>query len=298
MVVEDEPDIYDVLLAMFEIWGIEGVAFVDGGEAVAWIDSVDRGEVPGDLPELAILDIRLPEVSGPDIGARLRLSPRLKHMAIVLVTAYRLKPEDEADARARADADLLLYKPLPPMEEFRKTLDDLIAKRKAMAAQQSVIKPITAPPVPVSVEKVEKVAESSHTSAPHRDPIKPPNAEPISDNKIKSPASTGTINTGTINTGTVKPPTAPSLPRTTKPLLPTPPANPSTPPSGSPVVTGNNSGNSSGPAGSSAGTPTPPKPASAPAPSTPPSTPSSASSPTPPASNNPPPKPTQNKPNP
>ena len=37
MVVEDEPDIYDVLLAMFEIWGIEGVAFVDGGEAVGWI---------------------------------------------------------------------------------------------------------------------------------------------------------------------------------------------------------------------------------------------------------------------
>ena len=61
MVVEDEPDIYDVLLAMFEIWGIEGVAFVDGAEAVAWIENVDQGRVRGELPELAILDIRLPE---------------------------------------------------------------------------------------------------------------------------------------------------------------------------------------------------------------------------------------------
>src|ERR1700690_2295059 len=95
MVVEDEPDIYDVLLAMFEIWGIEGVAFVDGGEAVAWIDDVDSGKVPGELPELAILDIRLPEVSGPEVGARLRTSPRLGRVAIVMITAYRLTPEQE-----------------------------------------------------------------------------------------------------------------------------------------------------------------------------------------------------------
>ena len=76
MVVEDEPDIYDVLLAMFEIWGIEGVAFVDGAEAVSWIEDVDRGNVVGELPELAILDIRLPEVPGPEVGARLRRSER------------------------------------------------------------------------------------------------------------------------------------------------------------------------------------------------------------------------------
>ncbi|MBZ0308233.1 MAG: response regulator, partial [Anaerolineae bacterium] len=92
MVVEDEPDIYEVLLAMFEIWGIEGVAFVDGGQAVAWIDDVDEGRVRGELPELALIDIRLPEVSGPDVGKRVRESPILKDMAIVLITAYRLSP--------------------------------------------------------------------------------------------------------------------------------------------------------------------------------------------------------------
>ncbi|HVO68978.1 MAG TPA: response regulator, partial [Aggregatilineaceae bacterium] len=86
MVVEDEPDIYDVLLAMFEIWGIEGVAFVDGAEAVAWILDVDQGRVRGELPELAILDIRLPEISGPAVGARLRQSPVLGNIAIVLIT--------------------------------------------------------------------------------------------------------------------------------------------------------------------------------------------------------------------
>lgn len=130
MVVEDEPDIYDVLLAMFEIWGIEGVAFVDGPEALAWVDSVDEGKVRGDLPELAILDIRLPESSGPEVGKRLRQSPILKNMAIILITAYHLTPVEETTAVELAQADKLMYKPLPGMPELRKVLDDLIASRK------------------------------------------------------------------------------------------------------------------------------------------------------------------------
>lgn len=129
MVVEDEPDIYDVLLAMFEIWGIDGVAFVDGAEAVAWIDSVDQGRVRGELPELAILDIRLPEISGPEVSARLRRSPVLGDIGIVLITAYRLSPDDEAAVMEQAQADLLMYKPLPSMAELRVTMADAIARR-------------------------------------------------------------------------------------------------------------------------------------------------------------------------
>lgn len=130
MVVEDEPDIYDVLLAMFEIWGIEGVAFVDGAEAVSWIEDVDHGRVRGELPELAILDIRLPEVSGPEVGNRLRRSPILGDIAIVLITAYRLSPAEEAQVIEQAKADLLMYKPLPIMAELRTAMDGVIAKHK------------------------------------------------------------------------------------------------------------------------------------------------------------------------
>lgn len=137
MVVEDEPDIYDVLLAMFELWGIEGAAFVDGAEATSWIEAVDRGEVMGELPELAILDIRLPEISGPEVGARLRKSQKLGHIGVVLITAYRMSPDDEDQVKKLAQADMLMYKPLPAMPELRKTLDDIIAKRKVIAAAQS-----------------------------------------------------------------------------------------------------------------------------------------------------------------
>ncbi len=132
MVVEDEPDIYEVLLAMFEMWGIEGVAFVDGEEAIAWIDDVDNGRFQGELPELALLDIRLPgKITGPMVGERLRKSPILGHMAIVLTTAYKLQPEQEKDVIATAGADQLIYKPLPKFNELQRFLEKVIAQRRA-----------------------------------------------------------------------------------------------------------------------------------------------------------------------
>ena len=137
MVVEDEPDIYDVLLAMFEIWGIDGIAFVNGEEAVAWIEQVERGSTAGELPELAILDIRLPEMSGPEVAERLRKSPRLGDVAIVMITAYRLSPSAEEQVNKQAQADTLMYKPLPAMAELRSKLSTMIAGRKANAAAKN-----------------------------------------------------------------------------------------------------------------------------------------------------------------
>src|SRR5882757_7561828 len=119
MVVEDEPDIYEVLLAMFEMWGIDGTAFVDGEEALAWIEDVDRGKYSGELPELALLDIRLPgPAQGDDVGKRLRESPALKNIAIVLTTAYKLSPPLDQQTVDKAGADKLIYKPLPKFNEL------------------------------------------------------------------------------------------------------------------------------------------------------------------------------------
>mgnify|MGYP000892263823 FL=1 len=130
MIVEDEPDIYELLLAMFEIWGIQGVAFVDGPEAVSWVDDVDQGRVRGELPEVALLDVRLPQLSGPEVAQRLRRSQTLGHIGIVLITAYRLSPDDEKAVMAEAQADLLLFKPLPSLNDLREMIEAVITKRK------------------------------------------------------------------------------------------------------------------------------------------------------------------------
>jgi len=161
MVVEDEPDIYEVLLAMFEVWGIEGVAFVDGSEAVAWIEDVDAGRVQSELPELAILDIRLPEVSGPEVGARLRKSAKLKSVAVVLITAYRLQPPEEEAVVAQAQADMLLYKPLPRPVEFRKILEEALARRAATVAEEALAPEAEEKPATeAEAEQPEEMTES------------------------------------------------------------------------------------------------------------------------------------------
>jgi CheY-like chemotaxis protein len=140
MVVEDEPDIYEVLLAMFEMWGIEGVAFVDGEEAVRWIEDVDRGRFPGELPELAILDIRLPgTISGPMVGERLRQSLSLKNMTIVLTTAYKLSVDEEDAVIKQANADRLIYKPLPKFNELKLLLEELISRRRNGKMQNGIV---------------------------------------------------------------------------------------------------------------------------------------------------------------
>jgi CheY-like chemotaxis protein len=177
MVVEDEPDIYDVLLAMFEIWGIEGIAFVDGAEAVAWIEDVDRGSVTGELPELAILDIRLPEVSGPEVGARLRKSERLGRIAVVLITAYRLNKDEEEQVKTRAQADTLMYKPLPPMPELRKILAQIIGARREKAALLSQAKQLEPAPPALPAPPAQQTPPPPAAADPPAPKVEPARAE-------------------------------------------------------------------------------------------------------------------------
>src|SRR5690606_27658272 len=163
--VEDEPGIYDLLLAMFEMWGIEGVAFVDGEEALAWIDDADQGRYFGETPELALIDIRLPGLnSGTDVGERLRKSPYLKNIGIVLTTAYKLSVEEEQDAYRRAIPDRLLYKPLPRFDEFKRILEAVLEERRAKAEAEQAAQPA------VSSEPAEPAAV---TGASEPEPSKP-----------------------------------------------------------------------------------------------------------------------------
>lgn len=123
MLVEDEPDLYEMLLAMTQTMGVNGIAFSDGEEAVDWIEDVDGGMFQGELPELALVDVRLPgDVSGPMVGARLKTSKVLRKMRVILITAYRLSATEEATLIKQAGADMILYKPLPAFKELETIL--------------------------------------------------------------------------------------------------------------------------------------------------------------------------------
>jgi DNA-binding response OmpR family regulator len=133
MVVEDEPGLYELVLALYDLMGVDGISFTNGEDALAWIDEVEDGNLLlDDVPSLALLDIRLPgKASGPDVGQRLRECSRTKNMVIVLMTAYHLSPRERDAMVGQAQADYFLTKPLPDIPVLMKLLEDLFAARAA-----------------------------------------------------------------------------------------------------------------------------------------------------------------------
>ena len=130
MLVSGEIFEIDILLMVFEMWDISDVVFYDGEEAIDWIDDVDAERFQGELPELVLLEIRLPgDIDGITVSQRLRKSPVLSNISIVLTTAYRFTPDEESDLIQQAGADLLLPKPFPVFKELKFILEEVIAGR-------------------------------------------------------------------------------------------------------------------------------------------------------------------------
>lgn len=127
MVVEDEQDLYDMILTMYNLLGLKGLAFAVGADAMDWIEDVDDGLVT-EIPELALIDIRLPDehIDGVHIASRLRQNENLKHIAICLMTAFKFTPAEEQQIMKESQADLLLYKPLPRFKELETILRELV----------------------------------------------------------------------------------------------------------------------------------------------------------------------------
>ena len=76
-------------------------------------------------PDLIILDIEMPYISGTDICQRVKSIKRLQHTPVILITS--LADEQTADRAVRAKADLLLQKPYP-MKELKREINAFLEK--------------------------------------------------------------------------------------------------------------------------------------------------------------------------
>jgi PAS domain S-box-containing protein len=86
LIVEDDPDLAAVLMAMFERHGVETFHAADGRAAIELSQQV--------LPDMLVLDVGLPETDGFAVVDWLRRHERLSTLPIVVYTARDL---DEAD---------------------------------------------------------------------------------------------------------------------------------------------------------------------------------------------------------
>jgi CheY-like chemotaxis protein len=121
LIAEDEADIRNLIAAMCQVWGHNTVTFENGQKVWEWLDKVERDEHNG-LPDLVLMDIRMPGKKGNELANRMRTIPVLQQTPIVLMTAFSLT-EQERNAMMTTDGvDHILNKPLPDFEQLRNTL--------------------------------------------------------------------------------------------------------------------------------------------------------------------------------
>ena len=105
LIVDDEANIVEVVRATLEDERIQVVEALDGVTALALAEA--------HRPDLVLLDVNLPDMSGLDVCAQLRREPRFASTKIVMLTAAA-QADDVARGLA-AGADHYLTKPFSPL---------------------------------------------------------------------------------------------------------------------------------------------------------------------------------------
>ncbi len=114
LLVEDDPDIRVIVKSALEMLGGYQVrACASGAEALAVV-----GEFS---PQLALLDVMMPELDGPGVMARLRVGPATAALPVIFLTA-KTAPQEVERLRALGAAGVLTkpFDPLTLHEQIRK----------------------------------------------------------------------------------------------------------------------------------------------------------------------------------
>ncbi len=102
LVVEDAPDISSLLKIYFTSQGYEVLVAMRGQVALELCRKAP--------PNLALLDVNLPDMEGYDIGRALRASPRTRHIPIIFLTA-RGERRDRLIGLGEVQAQYYIVKP-------------------------------------------------------------------------------------------------------------------------------------------------------------------------------------------
>jgi CheY-like chemotaxis protein len=80
------------------------ITIASDGQIALDILNKDKGHSTASTPDFVVLDLNLPNVNGFDVLRRIRTSPSLRTLPVVVMTGS-LNPEDEALARSIGVAD-------------------------------------------------------------------------------------------------------------------------------------------------------------------------------------------------
>ena len=87
MVVDDEPNTLELAKVVLEMNNFNAITFDSAKEA---LDTLNKNEIP----DLILLDMRMPQISGLDFCKRVKENPKLKDIKIVFFTASGSKDDE------------------------------------------------------------------------------------------------------------------------------------------------------------------------------------------------------------
>ena len=130
LIAEDEADIRNLIAMMCQVWGYHTVTFENGQKVWDWLDQIERGDGHS-VPDLVLMDIRMPGKKGNELANRMRTLPQLQRTPIVLMTAFSLSERERHEMMTADGVDHILNKPLPDFELFRATLDRVAQQKRS-----------------------------------------------------------------------------------------------------------------------------------------------------------------------
>jgi two-component system, cell cycle response regulator DivK len=92
-------------------------------EYATGLDAVNR--LPGDPPDLVLLDISLPGMDGTEVLSRLRAEPHLAHVPVIALTAHAMRGERQR--LLAAGFDEYMAKPIVDAAQLLGTIARLMA---------------------------------------------------------------------------------------------------------------------------------------------------------------------------
>jgi len=102
VIVEDEPDTAEMFAEMMRLSGHYVLKCYGGTPGIALISH--------ELPDVVVLDVMMPDLSGLEVLRFIRRDPRLEQIPVIVVSAKSL-PSDIKDG-LDAGADVYLTKPV------------------------------------------------------------------------------------------------------------------------------------------------------------------------------------------
>jgi two-component system cell cycle response regulator DivK len=115
LIVDDYPDALDVWAIFLRSSGYRVSTAADGASAIELAERL--------LPDLIVLDLELPHISGYDVAKRLRSNPETQSIPLIAATGYsHLRQLDRA---REAGFDQIVIKPCDPdmlIEEIERLL--------------------------------------------------------------------------------------------------------------------------------------------------------------------------------